>query len=438
MRNGYASVYNGTTRKSVPRVPVWVALLAGVWVGQPVQAQTVRQLTLNDVIRQVQEKSPELRAEKLNQDLARASVVTAGLRPNPSLNNQSLQLMQPSHFPEGTRAYNNRNRQVWWQLTTPVDVAKQRQKNVALAEETVELQRRTYAETERNLLRAAAQTWLDAWSAHQTVLYTERLQHNLDTLVQISDVRLKNQVITKSDRSRTQLLADQYRLRGRTARQDYQNQLIRLRYLLQTTDSLEVVRADSLFFRNFDPATDKQITESIQDRPDVRVADQTITVAQRNTDLQHALRVPRPELGAIYNPQNGVPYLGFYGTIALPFFNKNQGEIQKARIAEDQSRQIADYTRRQALTEIQVAWQSYNARRDNLTRYTAIRQQAAEVLASVRYAYFRGGTAIVDFLEAQRAMLSIEEEYLATEVAYRQAFIDLLFATGNIQRIANP
>ena len=417
---------------------MWVAVVAGIWAGLPAEAQRVRPLTLSDVIRQVQEKSPELRAGKLNQELAKADVVTAGLRPNPSLNNQSLQLMQPSHFPERTGALNNRNRQVWWQLTTPVNVAGQRQKSVALAEETVELQRRMLAETERNLLRAAAQTWLDAWSARQTVLYTERLQQNLDTLVQISDVRLKNQVITQSDRSRTQLLADQYRLRGRTARQEYQNQLTRLHYLLQTTDSLEIDRTDSLFFRTDPRVSEQLLTERVQGRSDVQVAEQAITVSQRNADLQHALRVPRPELGAIYNPQNGVPYVGFYGTMALPFFNKNQGEIQKARVAEDQSRQIADYTRRQALTEIQVALRSYATQRDNLTRYAVIRQQAAEVLASVRYAYFRGGTAIVDFLEAQRAMLSIEEEYLATEVAYRQAYIDLLFATGQIQRIANP
>ncbi|OIN61302.1 hypothetical protein BLX24_02980 [Arsenicibacter rosenii] len=419
-------------------IRLWVGVAAVLCSAQTLSAQAVRQLTLREVIRQVQEKSPELRAERLNQDLAKADVLTAGLRPNPSLNNQSLQLMQPSHFPEGTNAINRKNRQIWWQLTTPVNVAGQRQKSVALAEETVELNRLNYAETERNLLRSAAQTWLDAWSAYQTVVYTERLQHNLDTLVQISDVRLRNQVITQTDRSRTQLLADQYRLRGRTARQAYQNQLTRLRYLLQTTDSLEVDRMDSLFFRPADWLTDKDVSGLAQDRADVRAAGQAITVAQRNADLQQALRIPRPELGAIYNPQNGVPYLGFYGTMALPFFNKNQGEIRKARIAEDQSRQVAGYTRRQALTEGQVALRNYTTQRDNLTRYAAIRQQGAAVLASVRYAYFRGGTAIVDFLEAQRAMLSIEEEYLATEVAYRQAFIDLLFVTGQIQRIANP
>lgn len=407
----------------------------------PLRGQSARSLSLTDVLRGVQQYSPLLRAEQLNIGLAQTDVITAGLRPNPLLNNQTLQLARPSVYPEGTGPFSSVNRQVWWQVTTPINVAQQRQKSVRLAEQTVELTRRNVAEVERNLLLQVAQTWLSAWNARRSLDLIAQSQQNLDTLVRLSEVRLRNQVITQTDLLRTQVLADQYRLRGRTARQEYVNQLADLRRLLNTTDSIDIAVTNELGIlenRFQGLLSDSTQVQALRNRSDVRVVQQAVEVARQNSQLQQALRYPRPELGVIYNPQNSVPYMGFYGTLPLPFFNKNQGNIQRAKLAEDQTRQVAAFTQRQVETEVQIALRSFQTQQGNLSRYVGIRERAAQVLASVRYAYLRGGTTIVDFLDAQRSLLAVQEDYLATEVAYRQSLIQLLFVTGQIQRFDTP
>src|SRR6185503_14691536 len=60
-----------------------------------------------------------LRSQHHNIQLAEADLITARLRPNPILNNQSLQLAQPAYFPANSTWQDGRNRQVWWQLTKP-------------------------------------------------------------------------------------------------------------------------------------------------------------------------------------------------------------------------------------------------------------------------------------------------------------------------------
>ncbi|GAA4400402.1 TolC family protein [Nibrella viscosa] len=399
-------------------------------------AQTPRSISLTGALAEARHRNPVLQAEHLTIQATQADVVTAGLRANPTLNNQTLQLAKPSHFPEHTRALNAQNRQVWWQLTKPFNVAGQRQKAVALAEQTVELSRRSYAETERKLLFDVANQWLDAWSAQRNLALIGRAQQTVDSLVSINQVRLRNQVITQTDLLRTQILADQYGLRAQTVRQDYQNQLLQLKRLLNTTDSLAIAATDEVTIWSPGSA-DSLLALAQRGRADVRVAEQAVEVAERNTRLQEALRVPQPELGILYNPQNSVPYVGFYGTMPLPIFNKNQGEIQKAKVLRLQREQVVQYTHQQVQAEVLTAYRSYQTQRQNLSRYTGILRQADQILSSVRYAYLKGGTTIVDFLEAQRSWLDVQQEYLNTQVEYRRSFIQLLFATGQIQQLAN-
>ena len=51
--------------------------------------------------------------------MTKADLITAGLRPNPIFNNQSLQLGDNRYYYPGSAWNNGRNRQTWWQLTKP-------------------------------------------------------------------------------------------------------------------------------------------------------------------------------------------------------------------------------------------------------------------------------------------------------------------------------
>jgi len=259
-------------------------------------------------------------------------------------------------------------------------------------------------------------------------------KRNIDSLVLINTYRLKNKVITETDLARTQLLAEQYNRDIVTARQVLFNQLQSLRYLLGTTDSLSIALDDPTFQSITLPVD--SLLGGTELRSDIQSARKNIEVSQTNIDLQKSLAYPQPELGAVYNPQNTIPYVGFYGTVEIPIFNRNQGQREKAQVLEFRAEQNLLATERRAEAEVTAAYRTYVTQRDNLTGYRANLDKAETILNSVRYSYLKGATSVIDYLEAQRSWLDTQQRYYATMEAFRRSYVNLLFATGMINQLA--
>lgn len=407
-----------------------------------VSAQTT--LTLRQTLQQVRENSPALRVERLNINAAQADQITANLRPNPILNNQTLfQLTQaPVTANEGVGLLNRQRRQFWLQATKEFDIFNKRTYRSRFAEASTNLAVRSVAETERGLLFDAANRFLDAWYARIELGLLQRAKANVDTLVQLNRVRLRNLVITDTDLTRTQLISDQYDIQIRTARQDLRNRLNELRLIVGTTDSINVVLSDSILNPTFsnplsiyptvDASADSLLRLASATRTDVRVAEANLETARRNVALQQVLAKPRNEAGLIWNPQNAVPYAGVFLTLELPVYSRNQGEIQKSRVLQEQAGKAAALVQARIQSEVQTAYQSFTASRQNVDRYIGIRRDADRVLASVRYAYLRGATTLIDLLQAQTSWFDTQTAYYQTLYTHRQNYVRLLYVTGQI------
>lgn len=408
-------------------------------------AQTT--LTLRQTLQQVRENSPALRVERLNINAAQADQVTANLRPNPLLNNQTLfQLQQtpgvvtPSG--EGVGVLNRQRRQFWLQATKEFDIHNKRAYRNRFAEANTNLAVRSVAETERGLLFDAANRYLDAWYARIQLALLQRAKANVDTLVQLNRVRLKDLVISSTDLTRTQLISDQYDIQTRTAQQDLRNRLNDLRLVVGAADSITVALNDSIINPTFtnplslyptvSTSADSLLQMAATTRTDVRVAEANIESARRNVALQQVLAKPRNEAGFIWNPQNAVPYAGVFLTIELPVYSRNQGEIQKSRVLQEQAGLAAALVQKQIQAEVQTAYQSFATSRLNIERYVGIRRDADKVLASVRYAYLRGATTLIDLLQAQTSWFDTQTAYYQSLYAHRQNYVRLLYVTGQI------
>lgn len=408
-------------------------------------AQTT--LTLRQTLQQVRENSPALRVERLNINAAQADQITANLRPNPVLNNQTLfQLQQTpgSVVPgtEGAGVLNRQRRQFWLQATKEFDIHNKRTYRNRFAEANTNLAVRSVAETERGLLFDAANRYLDAWYARIQLALLQRAKANVDTLVQLNRVRLKDLVISSTDLTRTQLISDQYDIQTRTAQQDLRNRLNDLRLVIGAADSINVALNDSIInpaftnplslYPSVNASADSLMQLASTTRTDVRAAEANLESARRNVDLQQVLAKPRNEAGLIWNPQNSVPYVGVFLTLELPVYSRNQGEIQKSRVLQEQAGQAAALVQRQIRAEVQTAYQSFATSRQNIERYVGIRRDADRVLASVRYAYLRGATTLIDLLQAQTSWFDTQTAYYQALYTHRQNYVRLLYVTGQI------
>lgn len=391
--------------------------------------------TLQQALQTARVNNLVLKTEQLNVSIAQTDIITAKLRPNLVLNNQTIQLMQPSHFPANTSWYNGKNRQVWWQLTKSFQIAGQRKYKIDVANKNVAFAEKNYTERERNLYADVAEKWLEVWTAQKQLDILLTAKSNIDSLVITNQLRYKNQVITQTDLFRTELLSKQYAIQYKTALQEVINRQNELKFLLGIHDNVSIDTADNFLF-SIPANIDSLLAQSLQSRSDILTAKSLIEVSNSNIKLQKSLAFPQPELGFIYNPQNTIPYFGIYATIDLPVFNRNQGEIKKSYLLKQQAEQQLFTIQSQLQTEIKTTYASYQLQQQNVQNFQTVLEQSQTILDNVKYTYLKGGTTIIDFLEAQRGWLETQQQYYAALQQYRQSYIQLLYATGLINQLA--
>lgn len=318
-----------------------------------ISAQAQSPLSLRSALRQAKTNNPFLKTAFFNISIAETSIITAKLRPNPIFNNQTLQSINSQNHPPNSDFLSPYNRQVWYQLTKPIRLPNQVKYKTALAQQNVLLEQKNYADQERSLSFDVANQWLETWFVQTKLELYVQAQKNIDSLVKINELRLKNLVITKTDLVRTKLIAEQYYLQIRSIRQSAQNELKKLRLLLGTNDSISIdVKDEIVPLSAAGISIDSLIHFGQSNRADALVAKSLINVSRTNINYQKAMALPMPELGIIYNPQNTIPYLGFFATIQLPIFSKNQGEIARSQIETSQAEQGFGALQQQINTEI--------------------------------------------------------------------------------------
>ncbi|MFC0182359.1 TolC family protein [Pseudarcicella hirudinis] len=127
--------------------------------------------------------------------------------------------------------------------------------------------------------------------------------------------------------------------------------------------------------------------------------------------------------------------MGFFGTISLPFFDRNQGNIQRSQIEKSQNEQNLEVVQLQVKTELSAAFQTYLLKKENLSQYDNILQQSEKVLSNVRFAYIKGGTTIIDYLDAQRSWFDTRQLYYETLLDFHRSYVQLLYVSGNINQL---
>ncbi|MHA8075805.1 TolC family protein [Aquirufa sp. TARAVU-A1A] len=377
-----------------------------------------------------------LKSERRNIDQAQADVITAQLKLNPTLNNQSLQLMSATHMPANSFWYQNANRQVWWQFTKQFQVGGQRENKIEFAKKNVNIAEKNLIEYERNLYFDVANKWLEIWTLRKQGKIVMEAKSNIDSLVLINKLRLKNQVITETDLLRAELLANSYLIQQQSIQKEEASKCIELKNLLGSDHPVQVDLKDD-FIHFSTENLDSLIQFAFVNRGDYLTVQSTIDAAASNVKLQKSLAIPKPELGFIWNPQNSIPYFGLYATMPLPFFNKNQGDIQKSIIQKEQYAAEAAGLAEQIKTEIIVSVQRLKSQQQNLTHISEMLNKSKQILSNVKYAYLKGGTTIIDFLEAERSWLDNQHQYNDILLAYKQNYIQLLFTTGKINQLAS-
>jgi cobalt-zinc-cadmium efflux system outer membrane protein len=357
---------------------------------------------------------------------SQAEETTANLRPNPALF-ADWEYLPLNHSAQNTQ-YLHDSTEGDLGLSYLLERGKKRQHRLQAAKDITAETRSLVADNERTLAFNVASLFVNVQLAESTLeLATLDLKSFAQT-VDLSELRYKAGAISEDDYLKIKLQLLQFETDFQQAQLAKVQALSDLRQLL----GYESVSPDYDVEGPFDyqpvkgNLDDLQL-KALQNRPDFRAAQQGVTAASSQFTLQKAIGKPDVTVQTNYSHVNGINAATFYGSIPLPIFNRNQGEIARTRFAITQAEEQEKAASGQVMTDVHDAFEGLRINDKVIQLYRSGYLDVAQKDRDIsEYAYKRGAVSLLDFLDAERS-------YRATQLAYRQALAAYLLALEQLR-----
>jgi cobalt-zinc-cadmium efflux system outer membrane protein len=401
------------------------------------QATGTSRITLDEAIQMALQHNHNLLAARTTIPQAEAEETTANLRPNPSLfaDWEYLPLGSPAHQNpnlyggQSTGDYLHDNTEGDIGLSYLLERGKKRQHRLQAAKDITAQTRSLVTDNERGLTFSVASLFVSVQLAQSTIELAEKDLKSFQKTVELGELRFNKGAISEDDYLKIKLQLLQFETDYQQAELAKIQALSDLRQLL----GYESVSADYDVAGPFDyqplngNLEDFQL-KALQNRPDLRAAQQGVTAARSQYELQRAIGKPDVTVQGNYSHVNAINAATVYGSIPLPIFNRNQGEIARTRFAIIQAQEQEKATNGQALTVVRDAYDGLRVS-DRIVQlyrsgYLEVAQKDRDI---AEYAYQRGAVSLLDFLDAER-------NYRATQLAYRQALASYLLALEQLRQ----
>ena len=123
--------------------------------------------------------------------------------------------------------------------------------------------------------------------------------------------------------------------------------------------------------------------------------------------------------------------MGFFLSVPIPVFNKNQGEIERARLEGQQLELKIKALQSSIAAEVETAYEQYATSRNMVESLEKeMLQQAREVRNTTEYSYRRGEASLIEFLDAQRAYNDTIQSYNEARADYARSLYQIDSISG--------
>jgi cobalt-zinc-cadmium efflux system outer membrane protein len=167
--------------------------------------------------------------------------------------------------------------------------------------------------------------------------------------------------------------------------------------------------------------------KALQNRPDLRAAQQGITAANSQLALQKSIGKRDVTAQVNYTHVADLSTASLFGQVQLPIFDRNQGEIARAGFAVTQAQETQRATQEQVMTDVLDAFEGLHSNDEVVQLYrSGYLDEAQQDRDISQYAYQRGAASLLDYLDAERS-------YRATQLAYRQSLASYVTALEQLR-----
>ena len=303
----------------------------------------------------------QLIAQNYQTDQAKADIITARLFDNPELEAETqLYNSVTKRFFETSKTQG----QYSASISQLIKLAGKRNKNIQLATAGVKLNEYQYFDLMRTLRYNLRSNFYKTYYAQQSAKVYEEQINSLKKLLAASEEQLKAGNIAMKDMIRIKSLL--YSLQT-----EYNNLENNIEDMATDLKLMTNVKPDANLQLVMDPAEERnyQLNKSVyvnlldsarNNRADLKLSQAGVSYAEKNLTLQKAMAVPDVQFSLLYDLQGSYPnnYVGLGMHIPLPLFNRNQGEIKKAKVAIDAGRNMLSQQESTLENEVFNSYQS--------------------------------------------------------------------------------
>ncbi len=412
---------------------IWLVMAA---LGSRAFAQT-QSFTWQELRNKFEAGNPTLRAAAIGIDESRAQEITAYLRPNPDFTFSVDQIDPFSTQPPPGGGPSIYSPFAYAFPAASISYLYERRHKRELrrdsAQQGTAISVSQYADQERNLLFTLRSAFVQTLQQKALLDLTRENLAYYNRLLTVSNDRLKAGDIAKVDYQRLELQRVQYETDVQTAIVNLRTAKIQLLMLLNDRTPVEQFDVRGTFdFSDKIQGLDELRRLAMDNRPDLKAALQSVQKADTDHRLALANGSTDPTFGADIARNPPIPsYIGVNVSIPLRIFDRNQGE--KLRTQEDITRneRLRDAATAQVFSDVDSAYATIESNLTLLRPYKDVYlHEAVEVRDTVSFAYTRGGSSLLDFLQAQQDYRSTQLNYLNLVGAYLTAAAQVNLAVG--------
>ena len=398
----------------------------------PPQASTAQsapaRIALDDAIRLALQHNHALQALRSTIQQSLAEETTANLRPNPTLglDAQFLPIFQPNQF---SSDYIDQQAQFDAGVGYLFERGKKRQHRLKAAQDQTTVVRSQVSDSERQLVFNVGQQFIDVLLAESTLEFAQQDLDSFQKTVDISKERFRAGDLSEGDFLKIKLQLLQFQSDVSAAKLAKLQSLAALRQLLgfeSVPDDYDV--QGTLDYLPVHANLNELKSLAAINRPDLRAAQQAVAAAESQLALQQANG--KMDITGTFNYTHtaGLNTGAFYYNMPLPIFNRNQGEIARARFAITQAQEQASETTQQVSTDVLQAYENLHTNDEIIQLYQGgYVEQAKQSRDISEYAYRKGAASLLDYLDAERT-------YRANQLAYRQALANYMLALEQMRQ----
>lgn len=395
-------------------------------------------ILLAEIVKRSFDTNGEIKIARLEVDKARARLLQAGLRPNPT-----LEVEQRSGRLVGSAG----DHELSIGISVPLNLYGQRKRRTDVANAEITLKEAELVALQRMLAGQIFATYSEALSALRELQVLDELL-GLDTqTVRFVQIRVNEGETPPLELNLLQTEVERLRARSQLVEGRLQAAVSKLKFYAGVPPEQPFRLREEITTATIPllPSTlETGIAVGLKNRPEIRLAELDEQLASAGLRLIRAQSRPDVTAYTRYSqgrssidlpigpfPQDRDRSLTFGVAIGLPVFNKNQGAKAEAEISIRQAQERRVFAEQVVKNEVTMAFQRIEAARRALAILeTAVLPRSRENIETIRKVYELGELKITDLIAEQRRLLDANRDLTETLTERYRAQADLFIALG--------